>query len=57
MKSCSKKDPPWITKEIKLALLHKNRLYKKYTYGCMRIENNIIFEEYSKFCNEFCMNE
>ena len=49
--TCSEKDPPWITKEIKLALRHKNRLYKKYTYGGMRIENKTIFEEYSKFCN------
>ena len=30
---CSHRDPPWMTKDIKSALRHKNRLYKKYISG------------------------
>ena len=30
---CKSKDPPWLSKEIKIALRKKNRLYKKYISG------------------------
>ena len=38
---CSPKDPPWITKEIKIALRRKNRLYRKYISGGKKQEDEI----------------
>ena len=45
---CSHKDPPWMNNEIKRALRHKNRLYKKFMSGGKR-EDEINLHENSKF--------
>ena len=45
---CSHKDPPWMNSEIKRALRHKNRLYKKFMSGGKR-EDEINLHENSKF--------
>ena len=46
---CSYKDPPWMNKEIKSALKHKNRLYKKYISGGQNQEDEINLRESSNF--------
>ena len=46
---CSHKDPPWINKEIKSALRHKNRLYKKYISGGKKQEDEINLGENTVF--------
>jgi hypothetical protein len=51
-RTCRAKDPPWITKEIKLALRHKNRLFRKYTSRGMSREDKFIFDEHSHFCHD-----
>ena len=51
-KTCKAKDPPWTTQEIKLALRHKNRLFRNYTSGGMRREDKNTFDEHSNFCHD-----
>ena len=38
---CNPKDPPWITKDIKMALRRKNRLYRKYISSGKKQEDEI----------------
>ena len=45
---CNSRDPPWMNKEIKNALRHKNRLYKRFISGG-RQEDETNFREASKF--------
>ena len=44
---CIHKDPPWMNKEIKIALRHKNRLYKKFISGGKKREDEINLRENS----------
>ena len=46
---CSNRDPPWLNKEIKNALRHKNRLYKKYISGGLKQEDETNLRETSNF--------
>ena len=46
---CSNRDPPWLNKEIKNALRHKNRLYKKCISGGLKQEDDNNLRETSNF--------
>ena len=46
---CSNRDPPWLNKEIKNALRHKNRLCKKYISGGLKQEDETNLRETSNF--------
>ena len=46
---CRNKDPPWMNKEIKGALRHKNRLYRKYISGGRKQVDEIKLKETSNF--------
>ena len=49
---CSSKDPPWMNKEIKGALRHKNRIYKKYISGGRKPEDEANLKETSSFVSD-----
>ena len=49
---CSSKDPPWMNKEIKGALRHKNRIYKKYISDGRKPEDEANLKETSSFVSD-----
>ena len=53
---CTYKDPPWMNKEIKNALRHKNRIYKKYISGGMRQNDKNDLTEISDFVHNLISN-
>ena len=46
---CSDKNPPWMNKDIKGAIRHKNRLYRKYISAGKKREDQNTLQEYTDF--------
>ena len=49
---CSYKDPPWMNKEIKIALRKKNCAFKKYIANGRRSDYETLLNNHSKKCSD-----
>ena len=53
---CSYRDPPWLNKDIKNALRHKNRIYKRYISGGRKQEDESCLRETSELVSNLITN-
>ena len=53
---CSYRDPPWLNKDIKNALRHKNRIYKRYISGGRKQEDESCLREMSELVSNLITN-